>query len=107
MKTNNRMRAVMRMAWRFVREAGIPLGEAMHRANLNLRFNAKIAKGQVHFYYVKANGKMREAWGVAAKAGQDLVKGTGCKQPARNCLYFDTEKMEFRCFARARLVALA
>ena len=97
----------MRMAWRFVRDAGIPLGEAMHRANLNLQFNARIAKGQVHFFYVKANGKMREAWGVAAKAGQDLVKGTGHSQPARNCLYMDLAKQEFRCFARSRLVALA
>lgn len=99
------MNKVMQLAWRFVRETELPLGEAMHRAYMNVKFNAEINKGSVvHFAYWKANGALREAWGLAAKTGCDLVKGTGNKAPDRNCLYWDVVENAFRCFTRANLV---
>lgn len=99
-------RRAMTLAWAFVREAGLPLGEAMHRAYMNIRLSAMLAKGKVHFFYIKADGTMREAFGLAAKVGQYLVKGTGHETPSRNQLYFDIGANDFRCFCKARLVGI-
>ena len=106
-KKNSKTKAAMTLAWGFVREAGLPLGEAMHRAYLNIALDARLKLGQsVEIAYRKADGTIREAIAVAARAGQDLVKGTGHGAPDRNYLYFDVGKNEFRCFCKARLLVV-
>lgn len=104
---NKKAKAAMTLAWGFVREAGLPLGEAMHRAYLNIGLDARLKLGQsVQIAYRKADGTIRGAIAVAARAGQDLVKGTGHVTPSRNYLYFDVGVNDFRCFCKARLLAV-
>lgn len=99
--------AAMRLAWSFVREAELPLGEAMHRAYLNLKLQAKLALGEpTTIAYRKADGTIRGAIALAATVGEALVQGTGSKTPAHNYLYYDVSRNGFRSFRRSNLLAV-
>lgn len=98
---------VMAMAWGFFRATQMPLGEAMHRAYLNFKLQAKLALGDpTTIAYQKADGTIRGAIALAAKVGENIVQGTGSKTPAANFLYWDCGVNDFRCFKRVNLLVV-
>ena len=108
MSKNMKMKAVMAMAWRFVHDAGLPLGEAMRRAYLNLKLKAAMLLGKgVHFKFLKKDGTVREAFGTLAQAAINYIpNGLGHPAPERVQRYWDLEKAEYRCFLKANLQAV-
>jgi len=102
------LRAIMQMAWQFVKRNGFTMAEALKAAWLNFKLKAAMAVRIVKFYFQKVDGSIREAYGtlrtdmMPATSGNDNRRKNDTVQT-----YFDTEKSEFRCFKRANLIRIA
>ena len=105
---NTDLRAIMKMAWQFVKRNGLELSEALKKAWQVFKLKAKMAKGVVRFYFRKIDGTIREAYGTLRA---DLIPQTEASSDSRKkndtvqC-YYDTEKQSFRCFKLANLVTV-
>lgn len=102
------LRAIMQMAWQFVKRNGIELSEALKKAWQVFKLKAKMAKGIVKFYFRKIDGTIREAYGTLRT---DLIPQTESSSDSRKKndtvqTYYDTEKQSFRCFKVANLVEI-
>lgn len=100
------LRAIMQMAWQFVKRNGIELSEALKKAWQVFKLKAKMAKGIVRFYFQKVDGTIREAYGTLRA---DLIPQTEASSDNRKKndtvqTYFDTEKQSFRCFKLANCI---
>ena len=102
------LRAIMQMAWQFVKRNGFTMSEALKAAWLNFKLRIAMAARIVKFYFQKVDGSIREAYGtlnpsiIPATSGNDTRKKNDTVQ-----VYFDSEKGEYRCFKRANLVRIA
>ena len=102
------LRAIMQMAWQFVKRNGFTMSEALHAAWLNFKLKVAMAVRIVKFYFQKVDGSIREAYGtlnanvVPATSGNDNRRKNDTVQ-----VYFDTECSEFRCFKKANLLRIA
>ena len=101
------LRAIMQMAWQFVKRNGFTMAEALKAAWLNFKLKKAMAARIVKFYFQKVDGSIREAYGtlktdlIPAVSGNDTRKKNDTVQ-----VYFDTERQEYRCFKRANLVSM-
>lgn len=98
----------MQMAWQFVKRNGFTMAEALRAAWVNFKLKVAMAVRIVKFYFQKVDGSIREAYGtlradlLPETKGEDNRKKNDTVQ-----VYYDTEKMEFRCFKVANLVRIA
>lgn len=101
------LRAIMQLAWQFVKRNGIELAEALRKAWQVFKLKAAMAKGIVRCYFRKVDGTIREAYGTLKAELMPETKGSDNRKKNESVqVYFDTEKQEFRCFKLANLVAL-
>lgn len=90
-----------------MKAAGLDRATAMRQAWKVVRLAILMAAGTAcHFQFEKADGEVRDAYGLPARTGEFLVKGTGRSVPSQNVLYFDVEKQAFRSFAKSRLISV-
>lgn len=102
------LRAIMQMAWQFVKRNGFTMAEALRAAWLNFKLKAAMAVRIVKFYFQKVDGSIREAYGTLKT---DLVPATSGNDNRRKNetvqTYYDTEVQSWRCFKRANLLRIA
>ena len=102
------LRAIMQMAWQFVKRNGFTMSEVLHAAWLNFKLKVAMAVRIVKFYFQKVDGSIREAYGtlnpimLPETSGGDNRRKNDTVQT-----YFDTEKAEYRCFKKANLIRIA
>ena len=105
---NSDLRTIMTMAWQFVKRNGFTMSEALHAAWLNFKLKVAMAVRIVKFYFQKVDGSIREAYGTLRSDLIPEVKGDDKRKKNDTVqVYYDTEKMEFRCFKVANLVRIA
>lgn len=95
---------VFKLAWRFIKNNGYTLSEALKTAWVNVKLVAKMQKEVIKFYFKKLDGTIREAWGTLQQVMLPPVKGTGRQTPQDLQLYYDTLKESYRCFKKAQLL---
>lgn len=106
MKKND-LRAIMQMAWQFVKRNGMTLADALKKAWQVFKLKAQMTRGIVKFYFRKVDGTIREAYGTLRTDLMPEIKGEDNRKKNDTVqTYFDTEKQEFRCFKLANLVTL-
>lgn len=98
---------VMRMAWQFVKRNGFSMSEALKSAWLNIKLRIAMKTRIVKFYYQKVDGTIREAYGTLQESLLPPTLGSGRKANETLQTYFDTEKMEYRCYKRANIISIA
>ena len=101
------LRAIMQMAWQFVKRNGFTMAEALREAWLNYKLKMAMAARIVKFYFQKVDGSIREAYGTLNPAVMPATGGSNRRQNDSVQTYFDTECQEFRCFKRANLLRIA
>lgn len=102
------LRAIMQMAWQFVKRNGFTMSEALHAAWLNFKLKVRMAVAIVKFYFQKVDGSVREAYGTLDASRIPQISGNDTRKKNDTVqTYFDTEKGEFRCFKRANLLRIA
>ena len=102
------MREIMTMAWGFVRRNGYTMSEALKVAWANFRLKMAMKNRIVRFYFRKIDGSVREAWGTLSESIVPAINGgSGRKQNDTIQTYFDTEKMDWRCYKKANLLSIA
>lgn len=94
------LRTIMQLAWQFVKRNGIELAEALRKAWQVFKLKTQMAKGIVRFYFRKVDGTLKAELMPETKGNDNRKKNDSAQ------VYFDTEKLEFRCFKLANLVAL-
>lgn len=95
------------MAWQFVKRNGFSMSEALKAAWLNIKLRIAMKTRIVKFYYQKVDGTIREAYGTLQESLLPPTLGTGRKANETLQTYFDTEKMEYRCYKRANIISIA
>ncbi len=103
----NQLKAIMNLAWQFIRKNGYNMSEALKCAWANSKLRAAMTKGIVKFYFQKVDGSIREAYGTLKEDLLPPTQGTGRKPSDTVQVYFDTEKEEYRCFKKANLIKIA
>lgn len=102
------LKAVMRLAWQFVKRNGFTMSEALKVAWMNIKLKAQMKLRIVKFYFQKVDGTLREAYGSLREDLLPEARGEGNrKQNDTLQTYYDTEKQSFRSFKRANLVRIA
>lgn len=109
MSKQEKMAQVMRMAWQFVKQNGMTLGDAMRCAWRNIKLKAAMLAGKaVSFVFRKSDGTLRNALGTLARAAINYIpNGNGRPAPETIQRYWDLEKASYRCFTKANLVSVA
>ena len=102
------LRAIMQMAWQFVKRNGFTMAEALKAAWLNFKLRVAMAARIVKFYFQKVDGSIREAYGTLNPAIMPETSGNDNRRKNDTVqVYFDTERREYRCFKRANLMMMA
>ena len=93
MKVN--LSALMRAAWRFVKEYGFTMSDALKQAWMWFKLRAKMTKGVVKFIYKKVDGTLREANGTLL----NVPRTKGVRTSPYGCqTYYDMDCQDWRCF---------
>ena len=96
------LQQIMTLAWRFVRQNGYTMSEALKTSWLNYRLVNALKAEIVEFYYQKVDGTIRQAFGTLQS--DRLPQTAGTKKSVDSCqVYFDTEKGEWRSFKKCNL----
>lgn len=104
-KTNRiRLSEVMSKAWYLFRTYGTTFSDALKRAWAWFKLRAQMQSGVVEFWFTKADGTQRQAFGTLRSDLIGEVKGSERKHYEHLQTYWDTEKQDFRCF---KLINLA
>lgn len=98
---------VMNLAWQFVKRNGFSMRDALKAAWLNIKLRIAMKTRIVKFYYQKVDGTVREAYGTLQESLLPPTLGTGRKANETLQTYFDTERMEYRCYKRANIISIA
>lgn len=101
--------ALMTAAWRFVREYGFTMSEALKQAWMQFKLRSQMTKGVVRFFYKKVDGTLREAYGTLDTSLFDYVSknSEGFTRRGDCFLYWDIEKNAFRRFKIYNLISVA
>lgn len=97
-------RDVMMLAWQFRRDNNFDMSEALEVAWLNANLVRMMRNSVVEFEFYKTDGTKRKAHGTLRKDICPLLKGSNREKNPSVQVYFDTEKGEWRCFKKYRLV---
>lgn len=106
-KINFRVR-VMKYAWQLWKVTHQAWRLCMIKAWQLYRLAKAMRVGVVPFYYTKADGSIRKAFGTLANvpAGATLGGKKMTKPSYKTMAYFDTEKNSFRCFKVENLICV-
>lgn len=102
----NVLHDIMSLAWQFVKRNGFTMSEALKVAWANMKLKAAMKQRIVKFYFQKVDGSIREAYGTLK---ENLIPATSGDNRKRNDtvqVYFDTERLEYRCFKKANLISI-
>ena len=103
----NNMREIMNMAWQFVRRNGYSMSKALKCAWANFKLKKAMKDRIVKFYFQKIDGSIREAWGTLQEGRVPMTGDSNRKQNDTVQVYYDTEKLDWRCFKKANLLNIA
>ena len=102
--TSFNLKSIMNRAWMLIRKYGLSMSEALKKAWAVAKTIKKMLTGVAHFYFTKADGTIREAFGrlvnVPATAG---VRTT----PSHLVTYYDCEKEAWRSFKAINFIRVA
>ena len=102
------LRAIMQMAWQFVKRNGFTMAEALRVAWINFKLRVRMAVAIVKFYFQKVDGSIREAYGTLNENIMPTTSGNDNRRKNDTVqVYFDTEVQEYRCFKKANLLRMA
>lgn len=101
------LRAIMQMAWQFVKRNGFTMAEALRVAWINFKLKVRMAVAIVKFYFQKVDGSIREAYGTLNASIMPATSGSNRRTNDTVQTYFDTEVQEFRCYKKANLLRIA
>lgn len=102
------LRAIMQMAWQFVKRNGFTMSEALRAAWLNFKLKVAMAVRIVKFYFQKVDGSIREAYGTLNPAVMPAPNGNSNRRQNDTVqTYWDSEVQDFRCFKKANLLRIA
>lgn len=108
MKTNrNTLKAIMTLAWQFVKRNGFTMSEALKCAWANVKLKSAMRSRIVKFWFTKVDGTLREAYGTLQESMLPATQGTGRKANDTLTVYYDTEREAYRSFKKANLVKMA
>lgn len=93
-------------AWVLVRTYALDLATALKKAWAWYKIRKAMQNNVVEFYYKKADGTLRQAFGTLRSDLVGAVKGTGRKAPEYLQTYWDTEKQEYRSFKVVNLATI-
>ena len=95
----------MNLAWQFIKRNGFTMSKALKAAWANIKLKARMLEGITMFYFRKVDGSIREAYGTLSAKLMPAIGGESKRKPNDTVqVYFDTEKLEYRCFKKANLV---
>ena len=79
------------------------------KATMIENLKAKLANGIAHFWFMKKDGTVREAWGTTqSNIASAKVNGRGCsREYCKTTAFFDCEKGEWRSFRWESIVKVA
>lgn len=97
-------RNVCLLALSLVREKGMDQSEAMTLAWRNEKLHAMMLQGIVSFQFIKLDGTLRTAHGTIKGDLVPPTKGTGRPFVKGQQTYYDTDKGDWRCYKKDRLV---
>ncbi len=100
MSTNYRIRLseVMSKAWYLFRTYGTTFSDALKRAWAWFKLRTQMQAGVVEFWFTKADGTQRQAFGTLRSDLIGETKGSDRKPYEHLQTYWDTEKQAFRSF---------
>ena len=102
------LRAIMQMAWQFIKRNGFTRAEALKAAWLNYKLKVAMAVRIVKFYFQKVDGTIREAYGTLRNDLIPEISGNASRKKNDTVqVYWDSEKAEFRCYKKANLIKIA
>lgn len=102
MKVN--LSALMHAAWRFVKEFGFSMSEAMKQAWMQFKLRVRMTKGVVEFIYKKKDGDVRVAHGTL----KDVPETKGVRVSPATCqTYFDVDVNDWRAYRLENLLSVA
>ena len=102
------LRAIMQMAWQFVKRNGFTMAEALRVAWINFKLKVRMAVAIVKFYFQKVDGSIREAYGTLNPSILPATCGNSTRRVNDTIqTYFDTEVQDYRCFKKANLIKMA
>lgn len=104
-KMNYDYTAIMREAWRLIRQNGYTRSEALKTAWLLAKVQRRMRAGVAAFAYLKVDGTVREAHGTLAESALPPTGGNRRENPTL-LTYYDTDKMAWRSFKRANILTI-
>lgn len=102
-----KLQNLMSQSWFFVKNNNFTMAEAMKVAWLNAKLKVQMKKRIVKFYFKKADGSVREAYGTLIDTMCPPVDESRRKTNDALQVYYDTEKQSYRSFKRANLLSIA
>lgn len=107
MNTKSNLSNVMKLAWQFVKENGLAMGEAMKLAWKNIKLRIKMATATVVFFFKKVDGTVRKAVGTLDCNAVPSFSSNGNRKPNNSVqTYYDVEKNNWRCFKKTNLISV-
>lgn len=97
---------IMRKAWYLYDTYQLSFSHALKSAWAWFKLRTSMYTGVAHFYFTKADGSVREAFGTLKSDLIGDVKGTGRKPGEYLQVYWDVEKGAFRSFKLVNLVTI-
>lgn len=95
--------ALMHAAWRFVKEFGFSMSDALKQAWMQFKLRAKMTQGVVEFIYKKVNGEVRHACGTLLNP----PKTKGVRTSYYGCqTYYDMGVQDWRCYRLENLLSI-
>lgn len=92
----------MKLMHQFIKFNGFSQSEALNKAWQNVKLVKAMKQGITHFWFIKVDGSLREAYGTLSESIVP-VTGGGRKTNATVQIYFDTEKQSWRSFKKANV----
>lgn len=105
-KMNYDYAAIMREAWRLIRQNGYSRSEALKTAWMLAKVQRGMRAGVVAFAYLKMDGTVREAHGTLAPSVLPATTGGRRRGDPTLMTYYDTDKRSWRCFKKANILTI-
>ena len=106
MNTNYNKREIFLQAYDLCDRFGFSFSECLKKAWALAKFKKQASAGIVHFYFMKRDGSIREAFGTISSNIVPATNGES-RHYADTQVYFDTEKQEWRCFKTFNILKVA
>lgn len=107
--TRKNLQSIMSLAWKFVKNDGMNMSEALKAAWKNAKLYRAMCKSAVTFTFRKVDGSIRQSLGtLSLTAIPSHQIPTGIHPHAKNSnrqAYYDMDKQEWRSYKRENLIS--